>query len=106
MINVKIESLLDNIVIFENELYFKLNNRKYTQKPYNKYYFNSDSYDTVQVFLYHPDYLGFYSTYNINNFKNYCLNKLAEDIIIFKYKGLSIILEEIEDKDINLKEMI
>lgn len=105
MFKVKVEGLLDNIIIFENELYFKCyydsleEEDVYTEKPYNKYSFDSDSFNTVQLFLYHEDYLGFYSVGNIFNFKMECLKQLSEGKELFKYKGLSVVIDVVEDPE-------
>lgn len=102
MLEVKVEGLLDNIIIFDNELYFKCyfdsleEEDVYTEKPYNKYSFDSDSFNTVQLYLYHADYLGFYSVGNIFNFKMECLKQFSEGTSLFKYNGLSVIIEEVE----------
>lgn len=108
MISVKIESLIDNIVIFENELYFTYcpgGKNYYMAKPYNKYFYGSDSFDAVQLFLYHPDYLGFYSIYNIDKFRECCLKQHSERNDHFKYNGLSVIIEEVENDPL-FKEVI
>lgn len=105
MFKVTVETLLDNIVLYHNDLYFKCcydsteEEDVYTEKPYNKYSFDSDSFNTVQEFLYKEEYLGFYSTENIFLFRNECLNKLAEDITSFKYNGLSVNIEVVEDPE-------
>ena len=105
MFIVKVESLLDNIVLYHNDLYFKCcydsteEEDVYNEKPYNKYSFDSDSFNLVQLYLYHADYLGFYSTENIFLFRNECLNKLAEDITSFKYNGLSVNIDVVEDPE-------
>lgn len=104
MFKVKVESLLDNIVIIDNELYFYSEAEDiYLEVPFNKYYFDSDSFNAVQVFLYHEDYLGFCYTGNIFNFRNECLKQLSEGNTSFKYNGLSVIIEEVEDpEEINI----
>lgn len=110
MLLVNIEgNLIENTVIYENELYFSYEDSAtkeavYTPVPTNEYMFNTDSFNTVQEFLYSADYLGFYSTDNINNFKNCCLKNHAEGTDSFKYNGLSVVLEEIEDYELVIKE--
>lgn len=104
MILINIEgNLIENMIIKDNELLFSdidsENNTIYTPEPTNEYVYDTDSYNRVQIFLYHPDYLGFYSTANINDFKNYCLENHIKNIDFFKYNGLSIYLEEI-DRDV------
>jgi len=105
MFIVKVEGLLDNIIIFENELYFKCyydstdEEDVYTEAPFNKYSFDSDSFNMVQLYLYHEDYLGFYSTANMFKFKNECLKQYSEGFSLFKFKGLSVIIEEVEDPE-------
>lgn len=102
MLLVNIESIIKNIVISENELYFSYEDPAtkdtiYTLVPTNEYIFDTDSFNNVQVFLYHHNYLGFNITYNIHKFKNYCLKQYSEGKKLFKYNGLSCIIEEIEE---------
>lgn len=103
MFKVTVETLLDNILIFDNELYFKCyydsteEEDVYTKAPFNKYSFDSDSFNTVQEFLYSADYLGFYSTENIFLFRNECLKQLSEENTSFKYNGLSVNIYVEED---------
>lgn len=105
MLLVSIEGkLIDNIIIFRNELYFSDidptdEETIYSNVPVNEYVFNTDSFNEVQVFLYHEDYLGFCYTGNLTNFKNECLKQFSEGNTIFKYNGLSVMLEEIEDPE-------
>lgn len=101
MILINIEgNLIENMIIQDNELLFSdidsENNTIYTPEPTNEYVYDTYSYNIVQIFLYHPEYLGFYSNYNINKFKNYCLENHIKNIDFFKYNGLSICLEEID----------
>jgi len=110
MLLVSIEGkLIDNIVIYKNELYFSYEDSAtkeavYTPVPTNEYIFNTDSFNAVQVFLYHMDYLGFCYTGNITNFKNECLKQFNEGITYFKYHGLTVSLESVEDFEINIVE--
>ena len=105
MLLVSIEGRkIDNIIIFRNELYFSDvdptdEETIYSNVPVNEYVFNTDSFNEVQVLLYHEDYLGFCYTGNLTNFKNECLKQFSEGNTIFKYNGLSVILEEVEDPE-------
>ena len=105
MLKIKVEGLLDNIIIFKNSLYFKCyydsteEEDVYSEAPFNKYSFDSDSFNTVQLYLYHEDYLGFYSIGNIFNFKMECLKQYSEGKELFKYNGLSVIIDVVEDPE-------
>ena len=104
MFKVKVESLIDNIIIFEGKLYFccyydSEEEDVFSEVPTNKYIFNSDSFNAVQVFLYHEDYLAFVYTGNIAKFKDECLKQYSEGNTSFKYNGLSVIIEEVEDPE-------
>ena len=105
MLLISIEgNLIDNIIIFRNELYFSdfdsiEEENVFSPVPINKYVFNSDSFNEVQVLLYHEDYLAFCYTGNLTKFKNECLKQFEEGNTSFKYNGLSVSLEEIEDPE-------
>lgn len=105
MLLVSIEGkLIDNIIIFRNELYFSEEDPVeeevvYSNVPVNEYVFNTDSFNSVQVFLYHEDYLGFCYTGNLTKFKDECLEQFKAGNTSFKYNGLLVMLEEIEDPE-------
>lgn len=105
MLIIKVEGLLDNMIIFDNELYFKCyydsseEEDVYLEAPFNKYHFDSDSFNIVQLYLFHEDYLGFYSTDKMFKFKQECLKQYSEGNSLFKYNGLSVIIEEVEDPE-------
>ena len=105
MLIVKVEGLLDNMIIFDNELYFKCYYDSSEEEdvnleaPFNKYHFDSDSFNIVQLYLFHEDYLAFVYTGNIAKFKDECLKQYSEGNTSFKYNGLSVIIEEVEDPE-------
>lgn len=108
MILIYIEnSLIENMIIQDDKLLFSntdLNDDLYYQyAPVNEYVFNTDSYSQVNLFLFHEDYLGFIKPINHNKFKNECIKQLEAGVTSFRYNGLSVILEEIEDQDIIIK---
>ena len=109
MILIYIEnSLIENMIIQDDKLLFSntdLNDDLYYQyAPVNEYMFNTDSYCQANLFLFDKDYLGFISPSNQDRFKNECIKNLEAGITNFRYNGLSIILEEIEDQDIIIKD--
>lgn len=109
MILINIEgNLIENMIIQDDKLLFSntdLNDELYYQyAPVNEYMFNTDSYSQVNLFLFHEDYLGFIRPINHNNFKNECIKQLEAGVTNFRYNGLNVILEEIEDQDIIIKE--
>ena len=109
MLLVSIEgNLIDNIIIQDDQLLFSDVDLKedvfYKLDPVNEYMFNTDSYCQANIFLYSDDYLGFYKPSNIEAFKIECINKFKSGITSFRYNGLAILLEEIEDnKEIIIK---
>ena len=105
MILVSIEGqLIDNIVIYKNELYFSDVNSEeqvvYKTVPVNEYVENSDYYLKVQSILY--DVLEFDSEDNIKAFKECCLTMLNEGKYSFNYRDLKVGLEEIEDYELDI----
>lgn len=109
MILIYIEnSLIENMIIQDDKLLFSntdLNDDVYYQyAPVNEYMFNTDSYCQANLFLFDKEYLGFISPINHNKFKNECIKQLEAGVTSFRYNGLNVILEEIEDQDIIIKE--
>ena len=102
MLKVSIESKIDNIVIKDNELIFTdtVNGQAvYTYKPCSHYRYDTDSYNESMMFLFHPDYLGFYSTLNIHNFTIAVLDNVKKLNFNFKYNGLTVNVSNIDDRD-------
>lgn len=109
MILINIEgNLIENMIIQDDKLLFSntdLNDELYYQyAPVNEYMFNTDRYCRANAFLFNDEYLGFIYPMNQDRFKIECISKLEAGVTSFKYNGLSIGLEEIEDQDIIIKE--
>lgn len=107
MLLVSIEgTLIDNIVIYKNELLFSdVNSAEevvYKKVPVNEYVENSDYYLKVQSILY--DVLEFDSEDNIKAFKECCLIMLKEGKYSFYFEDLAVGLEEIEDYELDIVE--
>ena len=105
MLLVSIEgTLIDNIVIYKNELLFSdVNSAEevvYKTVPVNEYVENSDYYLKVQSILY--DVLELDSEDNIEAFKECCLTMLKEGKYSFIFEDLKIGLEEIEDYELDI----
>ena len=82
MLLVSIEGqLIDNIVIYKNELYFSdmdsTEEVVYKTVPVNEYVEKSDYYLEVEAIIH--DVLEFDSKDNINTFKECCLKQLKEN---------------------------
>ena len=106
MLKVQIEGkAVDNIVIKDNELYFTetINGQTvYRYKPCSIYRYDSDSYNESMLFLFHPDYLGFYSTLNIHDFTQAVIKQVKDLNFHFNYKGLSVNVCNVNDADITV----
>ena len=102
MLKVSIESKIDNIVIKDNELIFTdtVNGQTiYTYKPCSDYRYDTDSYNESMMFLFHPDYLGFYSTLNIQDFTQTVLDHREKMEFNFKYNGLTVTMTAVNERD-------
>ena len=99
---------IDNIIIIDNELLFSDTDEEdelfYTAKPVNEYVENTDYYHLVQSYLYDECYLDFNNETALESFKDECLKQHSKGNDSFKFNGLSISLEEIEDIPITKKE--
>ena len=107
MLLVSIEGqLIDNIVIYKNELYFSdmdsTEEVVYKTVPVNEYVEKSDYYLEVEAIIH--EVLEFDSKDNINTFKECCLKQLKENNYSFTFKDLKIGLEETEDYELNIAE--
>ena len=98
---------IDNIIIIDNELLFSDSDENdevvYSKDPVNEYVENTDYYHLVQSYLYDEDYLDFNTEQALESFKDECLKQHSKGNDSFKFKGLSISLDEIEDIPINRK---
>lgn len=106
MLLVSIEgTLIDNIVIYKNELLFSDVDSEeetiYKTVPVNEYVEESDYYLKVQSILY--DVLEFDSEANIEAFKECCLAMFKEGKYSFIFEDLKIGLEEIEDYELDIE---
>ena len=103
MLKVKVDgNTIDNIIIKDDDLYFTdtINGQTvYRWKPCSKYRYDSDKYNQSMLFLFHPDYLGFYSTLNIHNFTLAVLDNVKKLNFNFKYNGLTVNVNNIDDRD-------
>ncbi len=104
MLMVKIEQIIDNIIIKDNAIYFGVedgeHNIAYSTDPKNKYMVGTDTYEDVQTFLFGECYLNFNSSEALEQFKNYCINEFDQqknDYCICSYAGLHVILEHVKD---------
>ena len=99
------KNLIENIVIYKNELYFsELDSQEeifYSKIPSNEYVKGTDLYLEVQAILY--DVLEFNEENNIETFKELCLMQFEKGIDSFSFEDLDIFLEEIEDYELNIK---
>jgi hypothetical protein len=109
MLLVNVEGkLIENIVIIGKELLFsdldeETNEAIYSNVPVNEYEENTDYFYKVQSYLYDEDYLDFNNEQALESFKDECLKQHSKGNDSFKFKGLSISLDEIEDIPINRK---
>ena len=109
MLLVNVEgNLIENMIILNDELLFsdldeRNNEAVYSKDPVNEYEENSDVYLLVQSYLYEEDYLDFNTEGALESFKDECLKQHSKGNDSFKFKGLSISLDEIEDIQINRK---
>ena len=99
---------IDNIIIIGNELLFSYIDKEtdeaiYSDVPVNEYEENSDYYHLVQSYLYDEEYLDFNTEQALESFKDECLKQHSKGNDSFKFKGLSILLNEIEDIPITKK---
>ena len=105
MLLVNIEGiLLDNIVIYQNELYFSdmdsSGNVFYSKVPANLYVKDTDYYLKVESILY--DVLEFDNEDNIKAFKELCLMESDKGNYNFTFEDLAVDLEEIEDYELDI----
>ena len=108
MLLVNVEgNLIENIVIIDREILFSDigadQEAIYSNVPVNEYEKNTDSYNKVELYLYEEDYLNFNNEEALESFKDECLKQHSKGNDSFKFNGLSIFLDEIEDIPINRK---
>jgi len=100
------KNLIENIVIYNNELYFSdLDSQEevfYSNVPANEYVEGTDKYLEVEAILY--DVLEFNEEKNIEAFKECCLMQFKEENYSFIFEDLDIFLEEVEDYELNIVE--
>lgn len=103
MLLVNVEgNLIENMIILNDELLFsdldeRNNEAVYSNVPVNEYEENTDYYLLVQSYLYDECYLDFNTEGALESFKDECLKQHYKGNDSFKFKGLSISLDEIED---------
>lgn len=108
MLLVNVEgTLIENMIILNDELLFSDvgadQEAIYSDIPVNEYEENTDYFYKVQSYLYDEDYLDFNNEQALESFKDKCLKQHSKGNDSFKFKGLSISLDEIEDIPINRK---
>lgn len=106
MLLVTIETIINNIIIIDDALYFGVEDNgkmTYSKEPKNKYMDGTDTYEDAQRFLFGEDYLNFNSIDALDEFKNYCINEFdqqSNDYCMLSYAGLEVMLELVEDQPI------
>ena len=97
MLRVNVESIVKNILIIEDSIYFEDKEGNYTSHPCNRYEEGTDSYEASQDFLFNEAYLNFNDKDEIEAFKKYCINQYRNDIYSFHYKSLVVVMDFIKD---------
>ena len=102
MLLVKVEQIIDNIIIKDDQLLFGIIDEDgqtvYTEEPTNKYMEGTDTYEDVNAFMFAPCYLNLTKQKAIDEFKNVCINefnKTSKDVIFLMHNGLRVIVEDI-----------
>lgn len=105
MLKVKLEGIIDNIIIKDNMLLFGTHDEDmqpiWSETPQNKYMEGTDTYEDVHALMFGQDYLNFNSAGALKEFKQFCINEIdsaTKDYCITKYNGLSCIIEKCEDE--------
>ena len=98
-------NLITNLVIKDGDLFFRetVNGETlYRCKPCSDYTYDTDSYTSSMTFLFHPEYLGFYSPSRIHDFTIAVLDTVRNDKYSFTYNGLSVTMTRVDDVDFRI----
>ena len=100
MLRVTVESIVKNIFIVRDNIYFQDEKGEIVSHPANRYDVGTDSYEATQDFLFNEKYLNFNDADCINGFKDYCINQHMKDIYIFDWKywrPLRVVMDYLDD---------
>ena len=107
MLNVKVEQIIDNIIIKDNLLLFGTHDEDgqpvWSETPQNKYMNGTDTYEDAHAYLFGQSYLNLNSAEALEEFKTFCINEFDatnKDYCMVKYNGLHCIIEKLEDQHI------
>lgn len=100
MLRVNVESKLKNIFIVGNAIYFEDDKGMITANPCNRYMEGTDSYEASEMFLFNEEYLNFNDAAEVESFMDYCIRQYHNDIYIFTYKSLGVVMDFIEDPEV------
>ena len=99
MLKINVETIVKNILIIDDRIYFEDAKGEYVPTPCNRYSEGTDSYEASEIFLYGEEYLNFNDTEEVERFKEYCINQYRNDIYSFKYRSLSVVMDFIPDNE-------
>lgn len=105
MLKVKLEGIIDNIIIKDNMLLFGTHDEDmqpiWSETPQNKYMEGTDTYEDVNALMFGQSYLNFNSAEALEEFKTFCIKEFDttnKDYCTTKYHGLCCIVEKCEDQ--------
>ena len=100
MLRVSIESLIKNIMIVDDNIYFEDDKGEMVPHPANRYRVGTDSYDFTQEMLFTGEYLNFNDSNEVEAFKDYCIRQYRNDVYIFNYpdeKPVHVVMDFIDN---------
>lgn len=100
MLRVSVESIVKNIFIVDDNIYFEDNRGLIVKHPANRYKEGTDSYEAAETFLFNDEYLNFNDEGCVTGFKDYCIDQHKKDIYIFNWKywrTLKVAMDYIDD---------
>lgn len=103
MLRVSVEGIVKNILITEDAIYFEDDMGKYKSHPCNRYAKGTDSYEASEMFLFNEAYLNFNVPANVEAFKDYCIRQYRNDIYVFTYDNVRVVMDFIEDGSITVE---
>lgn len=104
MLRVNVESIVKNIFIAQDDIYFQDEKGEMVSHPANRYAVGTDSYEASEMFLFNEEYLNFNDAAEVEAFKDYCINQYRNDIEIFNYRSLGVVMDFIEDPEVTTEE--
>lgn len=99
MLRVNIESVIKNVFIVNDDIYFEDDKGVIVNHPANRYTEGTDSYEASELFLFNKEYLNFNDSNEVKSFMEYCITQYHNDIYIFNYKSLGVVLDYMDNPE-------